>query len=382
MKRIDPRRPFSVTAAGLKRITLGETGVVMDFAVAHGGHREPPTPLRTKSVPQGFMLVAAHSDRGALDEHARQALAAAALLADESTHVVLLVFGELKDDPAALGADKLIELPAFDRRVFTPDAALRALAACVALYSPVHVFMPDNATGDGDLGRRYAASAHATVATYVVEIDAAHVAVYKEGCKAFAVRRLPEVILLAPNAVDARLPFIGAGERVDAPVQGEAVNTCEDLGLEDIDAAQIALEEADFIVSAGNGMTDVRAFERLAATLGAAIGASRVAVDDGKFPRDKQIGATGKTVDASVYIAFGISGAVQHLQGIKDCRHVIAVNLDASAPIAKRANLTIIGDAMETIAALTDAASAARSAKENPASMACPIALPHEGVTA
>ncbi len=95
-------------------------------------------------------------------------------------------------------------------------------------------------------------------------------------------------------------------------------------------------------------------------TLGAAIGASRVAVDDGKFTRDKQIGATGKTVDASVYIAFGISGAVQHLQGIKDCRHVIAVNLDASAPIAKRANLTIIADAQETIAALTDAAAAAR----------------------
>ena len=86
-------------------------------------------------------------------------------------------------------------------------------------------------------------------------------------------------------------------------------------------------------------------------------------MDDGKFARDKQIGATGKTVDASVYIAFGISGAVQHLQGIKDCRHVIAVNLDASAPIAKRANLTIVADTAETIAALTDAAAAARGSR-------------------
>src|SRR5260370_14199178 len=137
----------------------------------------------------------------------------------------------------------------------------------------------------------------------------------------------------------------------------------KDLGIEEIDAAQVALEEADFIVSAGNGVTDVPGVEGRARAVGAAIGGSRVAVDDGKFPRDKQIGATGKTVDASIYIAFGISGAVQHLQGIKDCRHVIAVNLDASAPIAKRANLTVIADAEETIAALNDAAAAARTAR-------------------
>jgi electron transfer flavoprotein alpha subunit len=382
MKRIDPRRPFSMTAEGLRRITLGETGVAMDFAAAHGGHREQAKPLRTKAAPQRFMLAATYSDRGSLDDHARQSLAAAALLADASTQVVLLVFGELKDDAAALGADKLIELPAFDRRVFAPDAALQALAACVALYSPVHLFMPDNATGDGDLGRRYAASANASVATHVVEIDAGHVAVYTQTRKTYAVRSLPDVILLDPNVVDARLPFVGIGERVVAPLFDDTRNNCGDLGLEDIDASRIALEEADFIVSAGNGVTDVPAFERLASTMGAAIGASRVAVDDGKFARDKQIGATGKTVDASVYIAFGISGAVQHLQGIKDCRHVIAVNLDASAPIAKRANLTIIGDAAETITALTDAASAARTARANPDSLAFPEAVTHEGVTA
>lgn len=376
IKRIDPRRPFSITAEGLKRITLGFVGVAGEsHAAALGGHREQAKPRRTTSAAQRSLLVAAHSDRGSLDDHARQTLAAAALLADPATQVVLLVLGELKDDAAALGADKVIEMSTFDRRAFTPDAALDALAACVAAYSPAHVFLPDNATGDGDLGRRYAAQAKASVATQVVEIDATHVAVYTQARKAFAVRALPDVILLAPNAADARLPFVGAGERVAAEqfIAGSmhaSVNAYQDLGIEEIDAAQVALEEADFIVSAGNGVTDVPAFERLASTIGAAIGASRVAVDDGKFPRDKQIGATGKTVDASIYIAFGISGAVQHLQGIKDCRHVIAVNLDASAPIAKRANLTIIGDAAETIAALTDAAAAARSARANPGAMA------------
>ncbi|MFM0740458.1 electron transfer flavoprotein subunit alpha/FixB family protein [Paraburkholderia xenovorans] len=379
-KRIEPRRPFTITADGLKRITLGVTDSTGAMSMStHGvSHREQPKPRRTTVAAQRALLVAAHADRGALDDHARQTLAAAALIADAQTEVVLVVFGEFTDNAALLGADKLIELPMFDRRAFAPLDELNALAACVAAYAPVHVFLPDNATGDGDLGRRYAAAVNASVATHVVELDAAHVASYVKANSVFAVRALPEVVLLAPNAVDPTLPFVGAGEQVvwrfdGAPVSSQGV--VRDLGIEEIDAAQVALEEADFIVSAGNGVSDVAAFERLASTLGAAIGASRVAVDDGKFARDKQIGATGKTVEASVYIAFGISGAVQHLQGIKDCRHVIAVNLDASAPIAKRANLTVIADTQETIAALNEAAAAARSARGTGAALLNSAAL-------
>jgi electron transfer flavoprotein alpha subunit len=385
LKRIDPRRPFTITAEGLKRITLGVTGVAgsLDFA-AHGvAHREQAKPRRATAPPQRVILVAAHADRGVLDDHARQTLAGAALIADATTEVVLLVFGEFTGDAAALGADKLIELPMFDRRSFAPLDELNALAACVAAYAPVHIFLPDNATGDGDLGRRYGAAANASVATHVVEIDGAHVAAYVQANTAIATRALPQVVLLAPNAVNPKLPFVGAGERVVWRFDAETAapqRAVRDLGIEEIDAAQLALEEADFIVSAGNGVSDVPAFERLAATLGAAIGASRVAVDDGKFTRDKQIGATGKTVEASVYIAFGISGAVQHLQGIKDCRHVIAVNLDASAPIAKRANLTVIADAQETIAALNEAAAAARTARGIGAALLNSTAV--EGVSA
>jgi electron transfer flavoprotein alpha subunit len=386
IKRIDPRRPFIITAAGLRRITLGAehvAGASYDVA-AHGGSHAHATAktLRTTQTPQRTLLVVAHSDRGGLDDHARQALAAAALIADAATQVALLVLGELKDDAAALGADKVIELPAFDRRTFAPEREVQAVAACVAQLTPLHILMPDNATGDGDLGRRYAALAGATIATHVVQIDAKHVSTYAQAKKAYATRALPEVILLAAGAVDTRLPFIGAGERLDMPslLQSASISPYKDLGIEEIDAAQVALEEADFIVSAGNGVTDVATFEKLAGTFGAAIGASRVAVDNGMFTRDKQIGATGKTVEASVYIAFGISGAVQHLQGIKDCRHVIAVNLDGSAPIVKRANLTIIGDTQATIASLIDEIGRARSGRGG---AAAPVANPVvEGVAA
>ncbi|WP_321929114.1 electron transfer flavoprotein subunit alpha/FixB family protein [Paraburkholderia guartelaensis] len=367
IKRIDPRRPFVITAAGLKRITLGEAGSA-DASdaqwLAQHAHASAAKPRRVITRPDHVLLVVAHAERGALDDHACQAIAAAALLADAQTEVALLVFGELKDDAGALGVDKLIELPGFERRTFAPENELRALQACAAALAPKHVFLPDNASGDGDLGRRYAAAAGASVATHVVEIDATHVGVYEQAKRAWAARSLPDVILLAPNAVEAKLPFVGAGERLAGDFVRPATDLAspyKDLGLESIDAAQVALEEADFIVSAGNGVTDIAAFGHLAGAFGAAIGASRVAVDNGHFTRDKQVGATGKTVEASVYIAFGISGAVQHLQGIKDCRHVIAVNLDGSAPIAKRANLTVVGDAQGTIAALIEQVQAARA---------------------
>jgi electron transfer flavoprotein alpha subunit len=389
IKRIDPRRPFTITATGLKRITLGMEAVAGASAdyVPKAAHGTSVRPRRVLANVERVVLAVAYSDRGSLDEHARQAVAAAALIADSHTEVALLVFGELKDDPAALGADKVIELPALERRAFAPEQALQALEACVGLMAPVHIVMPDSVVGDGDVGRRYAAQAGASIATNVVEIDASHIGVYVGAKKSFATRPLPEVILLAPNAVDPRLPFVGAGERVNLICDANlaAANTAyRDLGIEEIDAAQVALEEADFIVSAGNGVSDVATFETLAGVFGAAIGASRVAVDNGSFTRDKQVGATGKTVDASVYIAFGISGAVQHLQGIKDCRHVIAVNLDGSAPIVKRANLTVIGDAQSTIAALTDEVKRARAAHatKSSASEAVAMSAAREGVTA
>lgn len=373
IKRIDPRRPFVIASSGLRRITLGQeyvAGAAMDDVPHIGAHGERQKPRRTMEPAERVLLVAAHSDRGALDEHARQAVAAAAIVADARTEVVLVVFGELTDDAAELGADKVIELRALARPVFAPDRALAALKACVAAFSPAHILMPDNTTGDGDLGRRYAAQSGASIATQVVEVDAAHVGVYLDAGRQFASRAWPDVVLLAADAVSSKLPFLGAGERAETPagLAAELIGDTRgalyrDLGTTQLDAAAVALEEADFIISAGNGVTDIAAFEALARAFGAAIGASRVAVDNGYFTRDKQVGATGKTVSASVYIAFGISGAVQHLQGIKDCRHVIAVNLDASAPIAKRANLTLVDDTKATIAALTQAVSAARAAQ-------------------
>lgn len=373
IRRIDPRRPFRLNADGLKRIVLGQAGAA-DFDLqalpfASAQHSIKPQRLAADAPLTKCLLAVAHSDRGSLDEHARQAVAAAALLADGATEVVLLVFGELSDDAAALGADRCIVLPQYGSHLFAPEAELAALIALLEELLPAHVFMADNGVADSDLGRRLgAAMSAASIATHVVEIKQEGLAVYRQQGSLMARRALTAIVLLEADAVDARLPFLGRGQQdgqlagaLSVAASAASAGAFTDLGVKTMAASQVALDEADFIVSAGNGVGDVALFNSLAQVLDAAVGASRVAVDDGKFERDKQIGATGKTVSASAYLAFGISGAVQHLQGIKDCRHVIAVNLDASAPMIKRADLSIIGDAQELMSALLEQVRQARA---------------------
>jgi electron transfer flavoprotein alpha subunit len=286
-----------------------------------------------------------HTDRGALDVHARQVVAAAALLADAATMVVAVVFGELEEDLAPLGADKVIVLPT---QSWHPERELACLRAVIERFEPRHVLFPDNLAGGGDLGRRLAATCGDAV-PHVAELTAKEVGVLRHAGKLLARRDPSTVLLLEPGIVDPELPFLGRAEHVELSFPLAAKGKIQDLGLRAVPSADLSLEEADFIIAAGNGVDDVPTFQALAEAFGAAVGASRVAVDDGKFPRSKQIGATGKTVSASVYIAIGISGAIQHLQGIKACRHVIAINNDAGAPISRRANLTVVADAQDVI---------------------------------
>lgn len=299
-------------------------------------------------------MAVVHSDRGSLDAHARQAIAAAAILATPQTGVVAIILGEFAGDAATLGADKVVVLPEMDASVYQPEREASVVTELIREYRPKHIFLPDNANGDGDLRRRLVAAHGDTSAAHVLELNAEHALIRWNGL-CLATSALPQFIILDLGAVDASLPFLGRGEHL-AKIPHETAEAlkapCRDLGIKSTDVSQIAIEEADFVVSGGHGVKNVETLKSLARAFGASVGASRVAVDSGNFAKDQQIGATGKTVSASTYIAVGISGAVQHLQGIKDCRHVIAINRDASALIVKRADLTIIGDAEEVMQAM------------------------------
>jgi electron transfer flavoprotein alpha subunit len=123
-------------------------------------------------------------------------------------------------------------------------------------------------------------------------------------------------------------------------------------------AAGPKLEEAPVVISGGRGLGDPKNFElldQLAAVLGnAAVGASRAVVDAGWVPYAMQVGQTGKTVKPAVYLAFGISGAMQHTVGMKGAKAIVAVNRDENAPIFKLADLGIVGDALKVLPALVE----------------------------
>lgn len=168
----------------------------------------------------------------------------------------------------------------------------------------------------------------------------------------------PAIVLLRPKSFEASESG-GTAEVKQLDVAVSDTSKRAHITERVVEASEkVKLEEARVVVSGGRGMGGPQNFpllEELANALGGAVGASRAVVDAGWVPYSMQVGQTGKSVRPGVYIAVGISGAMQHTVGMKTSRVIIAINKDAEAPIMKMADLGVVGDALKIVPALTAA---------------------------
>lgn len=343
--------------AGLKRID--RSGAQQGTAV--GGRRsaaaEVQLPLHQVIDPAFYIAVVPDMIGGRLGSHDRDLLGLARSLAGNDGAVLAVVFGEHKESSfSTAGVDRLLVIEGDVFSGYAPEQLVQGLLAVDNQYVPRHWLLPDSRTGGGELGRRFAAALGERPATRVWQIKDGQCIGRAGAGQQDLQRTLPRLILAAAECADP----VSETRHEALPVTlstgvARSLSRIEDLGPVAVDPAAIAMAEAEFIVSGGNGVKDWTLFHQATAALGATEGASRVAVDDGFMPRNRQVGATGTWVTARVYMAVGISGAIQHLQGIGACDKVVAINMDPGCDMIKRADLSVIGDSAAILQALIEA---------------------------
>ncbi len=317
------------------------------------------------------VLAFAESRGGALRQVALEAVTAGRTLADDlGAEAVALAVGpdSIADEAARLaryGADRVLVAADDALAEYTPEGYADAVVRAIEDVAPRAVIFPASALGK-DLAPRVAARLRLGLATDATEVTA-------EDGRVVAVRPAyagkvflkvgfltqPAMVSVRPRAYTAtERPREAQVERLEVQIDPARLRT-RVRAAEGKEQDRPDVAEAEIIVSGGRGMQgpeNWKMLEELADALGpgTALGASRAVVDAGWRPHDEQVGQTGKVVSPPLYFAIGISGAIQHLAGMRTAGCIVAVNKDPEAPIFKIADYGIVGDLFEVVPRLTE----------------------------
>jgi electron transfer flavoprotein alpha subunit len=245
---------------------------------------------------------------------------------------------------------------------FLAQPAAHALSELVDAYAP-DMIMFSTSHDSRDVAGRLQARTGSTLmsnATDVPSLESAQTQIFGDTAVVDVALEgpPPKFVLVRPKSFAAE-PNGGTAEVVTVEVDvPEDLKKARRVERHEEAASGPKLEEARVVISGGRGLQDQANFallDRLAEAIGnAAVGASRAVVDSGWVPYSHQVGQTGKTVKPDVYVAVGISGATQHVVGMKGSRRIVAINKDAQAPIFKLADLGVVGDALTVLPKLID----------------------------
>jgi electron transfer flavoprotein alpha subunit len=308
------------------------------------------------------VLVLVEHFEGAVKKVTSELITAARVLGDPAAVVVGKpgTADPLVDALKSAGAAKIYVAESDTAESFLITPAVDVLASLAESASPAAVLLAANADGK-EIAGRLAARIGSGLLVDVVDVQADNKAVWSIFGGAFTVEGQASgdtpVITVRPGAIDAE-PSDGAGEQVKVDVPEAAENATKITNREPAVAGdRPELTEATIVVSGGRGVGSADNFhvvEELADSLGAAVGASRAAVDSGYYPGQFQVGQTGKTVSPQLYIALGISGAIQHRAGMQTSKTIVAVNKDEEAPIFEIADYGVVGDLFKVAPQLTE----------------------------